>query len=297
LYAYVLQDLPLMNFQDRISYINYANFSDVLLLNYWNRGILQFFSNEPLWLCINIVLKYFLDAENVVRFIIFSSSLIFSYKILSINKESLLIAIFLLLMPVVLKNFITHLRQGLAISLFILFYFSNSNQKKLSFLIPPFVHSSFFFLSLLYYSAFLLKKYRQGIDVRLLYYFFSMLFIVFALEYISYWFGARQAYAYGFESSSGSGLGFIFWFFIFILLVSEGYEYFIENEFVLTIVALYLMSYFFLEVTARIFESGIILVFLAGLRLNRTRKFLFLASMIFYMSMTWYGRFHSEFMF
>jgi len=76
-YAYALQSLPLLEYKDRINYLNYASYSDVIFFMYLNRGLPVLIPNEPVWLLTNIVLSLIFTPETSLRIIIFSSAFIF----------------------------------------------------------------------------------------------------------------------------------------------------------------------------------------------------------------------------
>jgi hypothetical protein len=99
--------------------------------------------------------------------------------------------------------------------------------------------------------------------------------------------GARQAAQYDFHMTEVSGLGFVLWFVIFVLWVFEGRSFLREHVFETGMIVFYLSTYWLIEVTARIFESGMLLVLLAGLALPGWRRLGFLAVIVAYGSATW----------
>jgi hypothetical protein len=103
--------------------------------------------------------------------------------------------------------------------------------------------------------------------------------------------GDRRAFAYTFTATSVSGLGFLFWLFILGLTMSSDKHYLRAHSFSLYAIAFYLITYFVVEFTARIFESSLPVVFLDLLDLKSSRKNLFLLVMIVYVSILWCLRF------
>lgn len=95
------------------------------------------------------------------------------------------------------------------------------------------------------------------------------LIVSFGLGFIASLLGMRQSNEYQFIAASSSGLGFLFWLIILFLYVLNGKEFLRKNSFILGMIVFYLVTYFFVEVTARIFESVIIL---ASLELEKNSK-------------------------
>ena len=137
LYAYLLITvIPIDAVMDRGNYLNYASWPEVLFIQQLERGLLPLFFNEPIFLLINFVLSLLFDEENVVRTIIFFGSFTTSYLVLRYNYRYFLILLFFLLIPQVLKNYVIHIRQGLALSFFLIGYLSiNKNNFRSSFFI------------------------------------------------------------------------------------------------------------------------------------------------------------------
>ncbi|WP_140919911.1 EpsG family protein [Limnobaculum xujianqingii] len=282
-YAIILTLLPMDVFQDRDNYLNYANSSRIILERNLNDGFLPYLTNEPVWLYLNVLISSIFGGENTVRFIIFFSSFLVSYSFLRIgySKTSLFILILVLLMPQVLKNHTTHLRQGVAVAIFIFAFLVNNRFKYLLLFMTPFIHASFFFLLPIYIFSELIKKYKfSGFilsprEVMLLYIIFTFL-LTFLFPYIIQFSGARQAEQYVNVLPDGSGLGFLIWsvfFFLFILQSSN----WIRNEFYsLFSVGFYLSTYFTLAVTARVFESAFLFVFLSMFSTRKDYRLLFI---------------------
>ena len=258
---------------DRSNYLNYAENSKLISLYYLNDGILSFLFNEPVWLMINIVLSSFLEPQNTLRTIIFVSSFTVSFLLLRNNLRYFWILLIILAFPNVIKNFIIHIRQGLAIAFFLIGWFSSSKSTKyFFFILSPFVHASFFIVVSIYLITETLKKMRFAFDIKLIVYLLIGLIVSFGLGFIASLLGMRQSNEYQFIAASSSGLGFLFWLIILFLYVLNGKEFLRKNSFILGMIVFYLVTYFFVEVTARIFESVIILVLLASLELEKNSK-------------------------
>ena len=277
-YATFLSCLPLSAFKDRINYLEYATSALSDLMRYWSKGPITVLANEPVWLLINTALSLIMAPEYVLRIIIFIPALIVAFLVLRQSKNKLIWLLFFLFLPQVINSHITHLRQGMAISIFLIGWLSKD--KILRWLIislTPFIHASFFFVLLLL-SIFKLAEYFElSPNVKLSISFVTGLcmgggIIRWGAEY----FGARQAGQYDFVMTDVSGLGFIFWFVILIIMMSQGYDFIRCYTFELGTIVFYLSTYFMIEVTARIFESTLIIVLLAGLHLTNWRRQIFL---------------------
>jgi len=280
-YGGFLAGLPLMVFKDRANYLLYAAYSWSILSNYWSQSPLIALTNEPIWLLIDSVLAMFLSSETTLRIIIFVPAFVTAWLVLQQNPRQFVWLVLILLFPAVIKNYIINLRQGLAISVFLLGWFTE--KRPLRWLLmgtTPFIHASFFFvLGLLGMSKFALKL-RLGPDIRTL--LFAILGIIAGLGvgWIAAVLGARQSQEYDFAMANVSGLGFIFWGAVLVVMCFQGRGYMRSHTFELGAIVFYLATYFFIEITARIFESMLILVLLAGMQLTGWRRAAFISLII-----------------
>ena len=265
--------------------MNYASWPEVLIIQGLEGGVFALIFNEPFFLLINFILSLLLDEENVVRTIIFFGSFTTSYLILRYNYRYFLLLLFFLLIPQVLKNYVIHLRQGLAMSFFLIGYLSKSknNFKSLFFIwISPFIHSSFFVLVFLIYLIKIFEIFKFDITLKILMVAFFGIIFSFTIETLGQLSGARQATQYEFTSADISGLGFLFWFLVLVIFTFQGRDFLTSNLFSFAILIFYLMTYFFIPVTARIFESGIVLVLLSSLSLRNWRRYTFFGLIFVY---------------
>lgn len=290
-YAIVLATLPSTQV-DWMNYLNYANNSAEIFRRNMEEGIIKSLVNEPLWLLINVFLRYFLPPDRVVQFIAFFSAFLFAYKFLQTNYQKLFWLVLFLFMPQVFKNFILHVRQGLAISLFLCGYLStNKRIRDICLIAAPFVHASFFFIWVLILLEKMARRVHFAIDLRLLY--SSICSIVLGLGglRIAALLGARQGYEYPtIGSQMETGLGFIFWFYILMLMILQGKSYIEKHSISISGIMLYLGMYFFSPIAARVFESILPLVFLSLLKLNDWRKFYAFSGFLVYFVSQWVFR-------
>lgn len=292
IYATTLAGLPLMGFMDRVYYLTYARESSQILQNYIKQGWLVLLLNEPLWLLINISLKQLLSPEGVLRVIIFLPAFFVSFIIFRLNFKNAFWIILFLLIPQVLKNHITHLRQGFAIALFLIGWFSHCRTFRfICFSITPFIHSSFFFVLGLMALTSALKYLRLSVDLRFLAFGIAGILVGLGLRWIAlYEVGIRQFRTYTFTPGDISGLGFLFWSGILVLMLLQPRRYLRDHAFELGAIVLYLTLYPLVEISARVFESTLLLVLLAGLQMGEPNRHLFLACITIYGALTWCQR-------
>jgi len=282
-YGYVLQSLPLMQFLDRDNYRDYAVGAAAFMLRYAAEGPLAIFANEPLWLLINIGLAQLGGPEFVMRSVIFIGATVFSYVFVRADPRNSLWLMAFLLAPQVLKNFITHLRQGLAIAIFYSGYFASGRIRRWVLIgLSPLVHASFFFILPIVVVPAVLRQLRLGVDIRILAMASYALATSLSLGFLAALVGARQMRNYAFSMADVSGLGFVFWVAILVVFVLQGKTFLQRHQEGVCVLLFYLLSYFFVEVSARLFESGMPLVLLAGLALTSWRRWMFLGTFMLY---------------
>ncbi|MCS0303638.1 EpsG family protein [Vibrio diabolicus] len=283
--------------KDRLNYLVYSSNSEIIALRYLSSGVMPFLVNEPVWLIINITLNKFLTAENVVSSIIFFSAFVTAYLVLNSNPKHFVFLLFILIFPQVIGKYVIHLRQGFAISIFLLGWFTLSKPWRwLLFGLTPFIHASFFFVLVLLFYTSILKKLKFANDLRTVAVVSLGLFIGLGLGFIANILGARQAEEYEFSIANISGLGFLFWLIVFILFWMQGRLFTKENAFAMNVIVFYLTTYFLVEVTGRIFESTVIVVLLVSLGLTSWRRLFFLVLITFFLVLSWFIRLNQPFL-
>ncbi|MFQ2035829.1 EpsG family protein [Aeromonas veronii] len=276
---------------DRGNYLNYAAYSSDVMERYSSIGILNVIFNEPIWLFMNISLSSFLSPENVVRVFICFSSWVGFYICLKNNPKHVLLMILIFLFPQVMKNYVIHLRQGVAITFFIIAYYRDEGLlRRALFMATPFIHLSFFFVILIYGLSLLLLriKFSRGLSTVIV---ISVgITIAFSLKFIATYVGSRQANEYEFTSASVSGIAFLFWTVFLMLYWVQGRDFCKKYSFQVLGILFYLSTYFFIEITARVFESYILLVLIACCYLTRYRRILFFGALTLFIIFTYFTR-------
>ncbi len=283
LYASVLAWLPVDVFKDRVNYLIYAEQSFGILMRYLETGFLPVIANEPIWLLMNAFLGLMLPPELTVRVIIFVPALMVSYYVLCTDPRKFFWLLLIIFFPSVIKNHIIHLRQGVAIAIFLAAWFTKNRYLRLFlYTLTPFIHASFFFVIGLLVLTKIVKRLRFAADLRTLTFLVFSLVVGSGLGWIAALLGARQATEYQFTVTNVSGFGFVLWCVMFLILSMEGKAFIRTHSFELGAIVFYLGTYFLIEVTARIFESAMIPVLLAGLQLSGWRRQSFQALLVFY---------------
>lgn len=290
-FATLLSSLPVGQFVDRDNYLMYAGNSIAILLLNASQGIGSVLTNEPLWLLINILLSSFLEPEACVRTIIAFSSFCVCYVTFRARTGSVFILLLFLLLPQILKNYVIHLRQGMAISVFMIGWLSDRKTvRNTTFALVPFIHASFFFIIGFIVINKIFSALRLSATMRLMFFVAIGLFLSFASIWLAAQLGARQGAEYKSSGAETSGLGFIFWTFFAAIFIFQGAAFLKRHAVTLSVLVFYLASYFFLPVSARIFESALLIILLASLELTAYRRTLFLFLFSFYFFAQWSQR-------
>lgn len=275
-YGLALASLPLELFKDRESYLRYATDSLTILEALWHVSPLAAMANEPAWLLLNHFLSIAFEPEGVVRALIAIPAVTVAWLTLSNAEGRISLAWFalLLLLPQVVKNHIIHLRQGVAIAVFLAGWFTASRPvRALCFSIAPLIHVSFAAVIGLTVVVWVLNRIRASVHLRLFVGVMISAALGLGLRWLAFGLEIRQAEEYDFVAKEVSGLGFVLWFTVLVLMLAQGHRFIIRNTFALFSLALYLSLYFVVEISARVFESSLLIVLMAmltttGLRLR-----------------------------
>jgi len=289
-YGSLLAGLPLDVFKDRASYLVYAEHSWLIFERYWETGPLAALANEPLWLLLNTGLTAVFPPEITLRIVIFVPATLVGWLVLRQDSRQFVWLLLFLLLPQVIKNHIIHLRQGVAIGVFLAGWFTSRQPLRWILLAAtPFIHASFFFVLFLFVLVRIMRSLRLAADLRTLLVAGAAAGIGSSLGLIEQ-LGARQAENYTSSAADTSGLGFAFWALIFIVMFLQGREFLRQYAFEVGTITFYLCTYFFFPITARIFESTLLLALLSGLRLTGWKSLAFLGLFLSYFLHQWLVR-------
>lgn len=264
LYATLLCLFPMEGLADRANYLEMARVSPIILARHLGEGLHTLFANEPLWLIINSGLGFIFEDVIVVRIIVFFSAFVTSYLILIKNPKYFLLLLLVLIFPQVMKNFVIHIRQGLAIAVFMLGFYSTTSKNKIFWIgLTPFIHSSFFIILAIMIGAWFLQKLKTAPDLKITVYAIGSVSLALLITQLAALIGARQANTTAVMEEATSGIGFMFWIIVLLLLLFQGRRFLQQHITAIGILILYLASYFFTPIAGRVFESGFLLVIIA----------------------------------
>ena len=293
LVAISLASRPIPWAKDALNYLNYVVYSDVLLDNTITKSFsnpLFFLVNEPFWLFINHLLGSIVQPEMVLRIVIFFSTFLVLLSLGKLTNYSLWTVFFFFIVSQILKNHITHLRQGLALGIFLFGLVIKGRTGLVLRMLSPFVHTSFWFMLFLEFFEQVARKIRLSISVKLLLFAVLTFAIILSLPFIVEIFGDRRFSEYEFRmAQSASFLGFMWWIVLGTLFFLGTRKNKISTLSTYGIV-FYLVSYFFLDFGARLFENVVPLILAVMLTSTKEFKFVFGMLMLLYGALGWYFR-------
>ncbi|PXW80495.1 EpsG-like putative glucosyltransferase [Pseudogracilibacillus auburnensis] len=274
---------------DDQNYLNYVTYSHLLFSNTVDKALhnpLFILVNEPIWLLLNNCFNLIFEPETVIRIFIFFSAVSVLYALGKITNYSFLTIFFFLFLVQIIKNHILHLRQGLAVGIFLLGFTREGKKGILLRFITPFIHTSFWFV--LFIEVF--EKWTKNfftLSARLVIFIVSAFSFVFTIPFLMELSGDRRIKLYaGYEA--GSYYGFLLWLLmglLFFLLVKKNETGIIGRYAII----LYVLTYFFIDFGARLFENYIPIIVAAILMSNKESKVILVFVLIIYGGITWYS--------
>jgi hypothetical protein len=289
IYAAIVSMLPSDNFRDRDNYMAYLEYSAARIDGWRSMSTIEVLVNEPIWLLINACLGGLLEHEYAIKIVIFVPAFIVAFLILKVDPKNIILLISLLILPQVAKNHVVHLRQGMGLGIFLLGWFGRStSQKWLFWFVAPLIHSSFFFVILEILLVQLIRLVKVSEVFGLIMFSGIGLSVSLAANIIARVYGARQSEYLETTVVEGiSGFGFFLWAFMLLVMVRQGVGFLKNHLLECGSIVVYLTTYFTSPISARIFESTIILVLIAGLKLGKPNKILFYVSIVTFGSLQW----------
>lgn len=271
IYAAVLVSLPNDLFKDRGSYLEHAIHGLVVVQDQLGNGLKSFFFNEPVWFLYAFVVGSTFGAEFFVASTVFINSFILFVSLsLLVSRYrpgwiSIIIALILVASPELLKNQLVHLRQGFALSIYLMWLvLSSKNVSIKASIFCSLVHSSFFFLSVF---VLFFKLYRRcapdlSAGVFILASIPALVGLFGTVDIFAEAVGARQA---GKESIHEiSGFGALFWLaYLFILTLRMDRL----NEIVIFSalgIVVYLVGYLVFPEISRVFKNFIPYIYIVA---------------------------------
>jgi len=288
-FASILAWMPGELYRDRDNYTAYLEYAPAQLLFRLDGDIISTLTNEPLFLLMNVALTTLFSVEQALQLLIFVPAAIVAYNVLRASPRNAVYLLAVLLAPAILQKHIVHLRQGLAISIFIMGWFAVTPRLRWSIIaLTPFIHASFFFVLGLMAANWTMRKLR--ISPWVIVYVFAMLGVLIglSLEDIARASGARQSDEYEFAAAQGiSGAGFVFWSAMLGLFLAQSRRFLREHALEVGSVAFYLSTYFLSPVTARVFESTMLIVLLSVLKMTGSGRLAFMTAIVLFVLLQW----------
>ena len=278
--------------KDRVNYFKSIENSIAKFASYVVRGPVYSFFNEPLWLVITLLLNISFGSQDGIYFLsIINFSLI---AVLVAKKVNYRIFIFLIILlhPIVMDKYIIHLRQGLAIGIMMLCWTENIGNRKTLFglIISSLIHSSFFFVLLVWLYAEFSNRLRMPIALSISFWFLLSFFITINILNLASSLGARQSDFYSSQFSLQFGIGIMVWTVILVLFLIQNNSEVRDRLFVVNIIIFYLISYMIVpSVGARVLESCMIIIFINLINL-KLHNYLNISVLAIYSVALWFSR-------
>ena len=139
------------------------------------------------------------------------------------NPRNIYILMAFLLTPQILKNYTTHLIQGLAMALFYTGVFNNKKTHYGSMIyVTPFIHASFFLVILLVKIPGIFNRLKLGVGIHITLLLIFAFVIIMSAGFLATSLEFRQVEYYNFSMTTVTGLGFIYWFLVMLLFLFQG---------------------------------------------------------------------------
>jgi len=295
LYAYVILYLPVLTSKDSASYYVYANIAMEELFRAFESGVISGLLREPVWLLLISFVSYIFawNHDYVLFSISFFSSFMAAYSSLGRIKggASAVVMLLLLTSSFFIGNFVTHLREGVALAIFLIgLNAKNSIIKNILLSITPFIHVVFFIILSMYYFSMLLSKLKVSKFIVFFLAVTGMIIMSVVVNYFLEGSSFRQASAE--NAVSGSGVGFLYWL-VYLLVISSIYIFYKKRSFTvislmsLFVLMFYLMNYYYFYAAARVLEVGLFFVAISAANSGHVEKYFFIAYVSLFVSVGW----------
>jgi hypothetical protein len=287
-YGLLLYSIPSVWASDRISYLNYVNNSIFIIQEYLDGSLIILFFNEPIWLIINIALSYLGNPNYAIGVLIFINSFFVSYILLRKGGIPFKWVLLTLLFPPIFTMQFSHIRQAVALTIFMAGYFSKNKYSAIIMWLSALIHSSFFIVLPLIYLIRMLDKLmpKSAILVKLFFILIYIYLVIFLMGEIAHIAGARQAQV-DFSIVNNSGNAFIFWLAVLVLLSSQGVQYLNKSILPISVLLLYITSYYYNPFIVRVFDNLVLFVLLRGVELRSWRVYVFSLLMLLYLFLSY----------
>ena len=276
--------------RDRESYfISFSNTPDIIdRMEFLSPSILF---QEPLYRVIVYLLGIFFSPQSIALILIGISASLSMGALYKARPDLLVLIILVFLLPQFMGKYIVHIRQGLAIAIFLVTYLYFKRSLIASCFIAGLVHISFLIALPILFAIKITPKKRVYFFLFSIVFFLSasLLFYQDLFRQLVFYLNISQGQNYSFISENVSGLGFLYWFSIYIFLFMQ--KRLSESRALsMNIIGLYLASYFFVNFLSRLLESFLPIIFIELNSLNT--KICYLA-LTFFLVISWNSRLSS----
>lgn len=289
LFAGILAWLPSDGLKDRENYLAFLDSAPIIMLSWLDGDIIGILANEPLWVLLNAALSALMVREQALQILIFVPAAVVALHVLRSNPNYAILLLAFLLVPLVLKNHVIHLRQGAAVAVFLSAWFASSRRWRWPLMFcAPLLHSSFFFVFMLLAVAWLLRRLRIPTAIVIGVYVAMGLVVGLGLGQLARAIGARQGEEAEFDvAADASGLGFVYWSLALGLYLLQSRRFLRAHLLEVGTIVFYLATYFLSPFTGRVFESTLLLVLLSMLHMRGSGGRVLVASVLLFSLMQW----------
>lgn len=280
LYFLSVSFLPFDYFRDRDVYLSFYALHSDFIFNSFN-GI-ALFSNEPLFLQINMVLSNYLSPYYVVEsFVCF---VIFSIMFFLVKESKNLICFLFGLILLFFCNYLFHLqfvvlRQAIAtiICVYAILIFESNYKILLLFFIASFIHSSFFLYTILFIIYMMSLRINYEKAGYLISFAFSLVLSA-SIFVVGKFLGVRQVDESGGDGGLSVGGGAFLLYSMVLIYLLFFFEVKKDKLYHLAIIFLinYLTMYFLTPIAGRLMSTNFLIVLLLIIRNDKIYNYFFL---------------------
>lgn len=304
----ILVTMPVLTSIDSASYIFYAENSVSELLSRYESGYRYLLFNEPVWLILNILItSIFGGAHNTILFFSFFSSFTVSFYTKKFDLsgwERLFYVGILLCFPLLLSNFVTHLREGVALAFFLIGYYRGKTWLRNSLiLVTPLIHIGFIIVIFGYYSSRFTAFFKVSIWLKVIFLLLLVIIFSLALYFSPYFVGDSIRQLNLDQNTESSGYGFLYWIAIFIFYIFSLNRYYLTQNnknrtslilFALYVLNFYTINYFSFYAASRVLQSGLFFIFASFSYLKHEYRIILLFPLLLFLIFDWSIRFSMD---
>jgi hypothetical protein len=282
----VILRIDFLQIEDRVNYLTLAENSSLWFIDILSQPLVYIFIDEPFFKILFFLLNSIgLTPIGAIRAVIFFSTTVTFFVMLTRCKIPLFAFVFLLFFDWFIANYINSIRMGLATSLFLYasFYLKGGKQKYI-FALTTLIHYSFIIVLGIVYFEYLFKKRKISVNKSIL--LTAILGFTFGLNVmvISSFIGfgdLSERYAQ-FDGIFNLGFGALFFLCILIIFIFQSSSFKTENLLSMMFITFYLSSVLFFPPISRILISTIVLILTSGFALRSYYKYLFISLIVLY---------------